>query len=59
MPQSLLNACALISIGVVTYDASMGNITKHNIMSAVDKALYASKKRGRNKVSVAVLQAGN
>jgi len=44
-----------ISIGVVTYDASMGEISKHQIVDAVDKALYASKEGGRNKVSVAVL----
>ena len=44
-----------ISIGVVTYDASMGEISKHQIVDAVDKALYASKEGGRNRVSVAVL----
>jgi diguanylate cyclase (GGDEF)-like protein len=41
-----------ISIGVTTYDPSRGRKTKAEIIGAADKALYNSKKTGRNKLSI-------
>lgn len=41
-----------ISLGVTTYDPAKGRKTKAEIIDAADKALYSSKKTGRNKLSI-------
>ncbi|RJR21672.1 MAG: GGDEF domain-containing protein [Nitrospiraceae bacterium] len=41
-----------ISLGVTTYDPGRGRKTKAEIIDAADKALYSSKKTGRNKLSI-------
>ncbi|MBI5665142.1 MAG: GGDEF domain-containing protein [Nitrospirae bacterium] len=41
-----------ISMGVTTYDPARGRRTKAAIIDAADKALYNSKKTGRNKLSI-------
>jgi len=41
-----------ISIGVTTYCPSKGNKAKAEIIDIADKALYISKKSGRNKISL-------
>jgi diguanylate cyclase (GGDEF)-like protein len=41
-----------ISIGVTAYDPAKGRKTKAEIIDAADKALYNSKKTGRNKLSI-------
>jgi len=41
-----------ISVGVTTYDPARGRKTKAEIIEAADKALYNSKKTGRNKLSI-------
>ncbi|MEW6600880.1 MAG: GGDEF domain-containing protein [Nitrospirota bacterium] len=41
-----------ISLGVTTYDPARGGRTKLEIIEAADKALYNSKKTGRNKLSI-------
>jgi diguanylate cyclase (GGDEF)-like protein len=46
---------ATISIGVVGYDASEREITKRSIIQTVDKAMYASKEGGRDRVTVVAL----
>ncbi len=43
-----------ISLGVTTYETSKGRKSKAEIMYAADKALYNSKKTGRNKLSILV-----
>jgi diguanylate cyclase (GGDEF)-like protein len=45
-----------ISIGVVTCDACQPHYNKHQIINKVDKALYASKEAGRNRITVVSLQ---
>jgi diguanylate cyclase (GGDEF)-like protein len=42
-----------VSIGVVTYMPQENECKKLNILNAADKALYNSKKGGKNKLSVA------
>jgi len=44
-----------ISIGIATYEPHKGIIKKDQLIEAADKALYNSKKGGRNKISVAGL----
>lgn len=46
-----------ISIGIVSYDPSAGETTKHAILKSADQALYASKKGGRNRVTAVSLAA--
>ncbi|MBI4682604.1 MAG: GGDEF domain-containing protein [Nitrospirae bacterium] len=43
-----------ISLGVTNYDPARGRKTKAEIIDAADKALYNSKKTGRNKLSIVV-----
>lgn len=44
-----------ISIGVVTYDTGAGEAAQHDIIDTADKALYASKNGGRNRVTIGYL----
>lgn len=46
-----------ISIGLVTYDAGANEVTQRDIVEAADKALYASKSGGRNRVTADILAA--
>ena len=41
-----------ISVGGVTYVPGMSRITKESLIDIADKALYASKENGRNKVTL-------
>lgn len=45
-----------ISVGVVTCGTCGNDISKHNIIYAVDKSMYMSKRAGRNRVTVVDLK---
>lgn len=47
-----------ISVGVTSYDLSLGKKEKSEILAAADKALYNSKGAGRNRISVINIVAG-
>ena len=45
-----------VSLGVTTYDPAKKKTKKGTVIDAADKAMYSSKKNGRNRVSIVVLQ---